>query len=129
MIEGAALAEWLLVARTDEAAPVGLRADVRASVDALLSEWRALPEARRNETLRRVASRLRPPIDVARAEARLPARALALLASEVPLDDGERWSRGAPSPRPDFRPDPGLVRHLRTLVAAEPAEEEPPWPD
>lgn len=47
----------------------------------------------------------------------LPARARALLATEVPRERGRRWLDGAPPPRRGYRPDPRLKRLLRALAS------------
>lgn len=113
LMEGVALAAWLKSEGGTPTAPGALPADVSASVEAILERWGSLPSDARLLLLRRVAERIRPSIDAARAEACLPPRALALLASEAPLARGESWSRDAPSPRAGYVPDPGLIRHLQ----------------
>jgi hypothetical protein len=49
--------------------------------------------------------------------ARVPQRALALLATHVPHDVGERWLAGAPLPRAGYTPEPALRALLARRVA------------
>jgi len=54
-----------------------------------------------------------------------PARALALLASEVPRELGRSWLAAAPAPRAGYVPDPRLLALLRVLASSRCASAEP----
>lgn len=70
--------------------------------------------AERASTLQHIASQLHPAVPTDNA---LPARAKALLASEVHRDLGQAWLSEAPAVRASFRASPSLVAALRQLAS------------
>jgi hypothetical protein len=114
--QGFALAAAAHDDRAGERALPGLARDV---VSEAVAYARGLAQLDRVERRRWVRDLLgsRPALDLRSAGTR-PARALALLASEVPRELGRSWLAAAPAPRAGYVPDPRLLALLRALCAA-----------
>jgi hypothetical protein len=96
----------------------GLAAPRAAGLAALAAEFDALPREARTRNWREAAAELRR-VSV-EGGSRLPPRARALLAAEVPREVGARWLREAPVLRRGFVADEGLRAVVRAAsVAAE----------
>lgn len=121
MVEGFVLAASLHGDRLGERSLGAVRPHEGAIVRSALERLDSLaPEARR-QLLRRIVAPLRR---APAADADLPARARAILASDVDRRTGEKWLSNAPAPRRGFRPDRGLRRLLRHL-AVSPSLDDP----
>jgi hypothetical protein len=95
-----------------------LESSARA-VSTRMASLDALGPVDKRRALRALGARLKP---VPRSDADLPARALALLAGEMPRPTASRWMKGAPFPRRGFVASRELKAALRTLAASGPRE-------
>jgi hypothetical protein len=117
--QGFALAAAAHDDRAGERALPGLARDVAASAGAHVRSVAQLDRAARRRWVRDLLA-VKPALDLNSAGTR-PARALALLASDVPREVGRNWLAAAPSPRAGYVPDPRLLALLRALCAADQA--------
>ena len=117
--QGFALAAAAHDDRAGERALPGLARDVAASACADARKVAQLDRAARRRWVRDLLG-AQPALELRSAGTR-PARALALLASEVPRDIGRSWLAAAPALRAGYVPDPRLLALLRALCAADQA--------
>jgi len=115
--QGFALAAAAHDDRAGERALPGLARDIAADAAAHARSVAQLDRAARRRWVRDLLG-TRPALDLRSAETR-PARALALLAGDVPRDVGRRWLAAASVPRAGYVPDPRLLALLRALCAAD----------
>jgi hypothetical protein len=139
--QGFALAASAHDDRGAERALPGLAADVAEQATARARELAGLDRAGRQRWLRAALANLAPapalrggaplapasalrggaPPEIATTQpSDRPARALALLAADVPREVGRAWLAAAPPPRPGYAPDPRLLAWLRVLCAKAP---------
>lgn len=90
----------------------GLAPGLARALEERLQALAGLERAERRAQVGTLADRLRP----VRGNASLPARAAAILATEVPLELGRAWAAGAPKVRRGFRVSPPLKATLRRLA-------------
>jgi hypothetical protein len=111
--QGFALAAAAHDDRAGERALPGLARDVAAGACALARGVAQLDRAARRRWVRDLLV-ARAPLDLS-SVATHPARARALLASEVPREIGRAWLAAAPAPRAGYVPGPRLLALLRAL--------------
>ena len=127
-LEGFALAATIAKDRAARQAAPGIVAREARRVCEPARRLMEQPAAIRRREITRIADALahRPS-----RQARACARALALLASDVPRAVGQRWLDQAPPVRTGFVPDPGLRAVVRRAVAmiggAEQARQGERW--
>jgi hypothetical protein len=112
--QGFALAASAHDDRGAERALPGLAPDVAEQATVRARELSGLDRGARQRWLRAALAQ-KPAISTQPGDR--PARALALLAAEVPREVGRAWLAAAPPPRPGYVPDPRLLAWLRVLCA------------
>lgn len=116
LIDGLALAATLKSDRNGAAIRDALSADLARALDEHMAALRTLSGGERERRLASVIASLRPSIP---DDPPLPARALAMLATEVHRSLGARWIAGAPLPRRGFRTNAALRASLRRIASSE----------
>jgi hypothetical protein len=95
-------------------AVAGLAPVIVDDITAPADELTVCSAAKRRERVRSITAQLPPALG---EQAVLEPRAQALLAPSVPKRIGRNWLKNAPSPRPGFRPEPGLLALLRRIAS------------
>ncbi len=116
LIDGLALAATLKSDRNGAAIRHALSDDLASSLEQHVASLRGLSSHERERTLASVIASLRPSVPEAPP---LPARALAMLATEVHRSLGARWMASAPLPRRGFRTSAALRASLRRIASSE----------
>lgn len=113
LVDGLALAATLKADREAVVVSRGLSSDVGEALAARLRSLRSLAGREREHALGSMIAALRPSVP---PDAVLPARAAALLATEVPRRVGAAWMARAPLPRRGYRASTALRASLRRLA-------------
>lgn len=116
VIDGLALAATLKSDRNATSVRCALSDELCQRLDQHVAALRALAGSEREQRLASVIASLRPPVP---ENPPLPARALAMLATEVHRSLGARWMASAPLPRRGFRTPAELRASLRRIATSD----------